>query len=157
MTPIQATQIRELRMRGTGYKAIATITGLTRDIVRNYCKAHGLDGLCSDLTVNMKERMAKGKVCWYCGRELLQPHTGRRKKFCSDACRRAWWKIHPEASRQSEEALYHMTCAYCGTPFVSYGNRHRKYCSHECYIRDRFWREEEGREPFGSKEDTIDE
>lgn len=144
-------------MRGTGYKAIATITGLTRDIVRNYCKAHGLDGLCSDLTVNMKEQMAKGKVCWYCGRELLQPHTGRRKKFCSDNCRRAWWKMHPEACRQSEAALYHQTCAYCGTAFVSYGNSHRKYCSHECYIRDRFWREEDGREPIGVEEDRQDD
>ena len=55
MTQIQAAQIRELRLRGAGYKSIATMTGLTRDIVRNYCKSHGLDGLCSDLTVNMKE------------------------------------------------------------------------------------------------------
>ena len=39
MTQIQATQIRELRLRGAGYKSIATATGLTRDIVRNYWMA----------------------------------------------------------------------------------------------------------------------
>ena len=26
-------------MRGAGYKAIASATGLSRDIVRNYCKS----------------------------------------------------------------------------------------------------------------------
>ena len=41
-------------------------------------------------------------------------------------------------------------CAYCGQPFQSYGNQTRKYCSHECYIHDRFWRAEEGREPYVS-------
>ena len=158
MTQIQAAQIRELRLRGAGYKSIATMTGLTRDIVRNYCKSHGLDGLCSDLTVNMKEQMERGKVCWYCGRPLLQPHTGRRKKFCSDSCRRAWWKSNPEATKRSESAYYHLMCACCGTEFVSYGNRSRKYCSHECYIRDRFWRDEDGRPPYTpDKEDPYNE
>ena len=38
MTQMQEQQIRDLRMRGVGYKAIASITGLTRDVVRNYCK-----------------------------------------------------------------------------------------------------------------------
>ena len=42
MTEYQESQIRGLRMRGAGYKAIASATGLSRDIVRNYCKSHGL-------------------------------------------------------------------------------------------------------------------
>ncbi|RXM53885.1 RNA polymerase subunit sigma-70, partial [Clostridium tetani] len=32
---------------------------------------------------------------------------------------------------------------YCGKEFSAYGNKNRKYCSHNCYIRDRFWRDEE--------------
>lgn len=32
--------------------------------------------------------------------------------------------------------------------FFSYGNKGRRYCSHACYIHDRFWREEEGREAY---------
>ena len=37
MTEKQAETIRKLRMQGKGYKAIASIAGLSRDIVRNYC------------------------------------------------------------------------------------------------------------------------
>ena len=44
MTDIQSKQIREFRMKGVGYKAIASVLGLSRDSVRNYCKSHGLDG-----------------------------------------------------------------------------------------------------------------
>ena len=44
MTDFQAKQIRELRLRGAGYKSIASAVGLSRDTVRNYCKSHGLDG-----------------------------------------------------------------------------------------------------------------
>ena len=43
MTEYQERQIRGFRMRGEGYKAIASATGLSRDIVRNYCKSHGLE------------------------------------------------------------------------------------------------------------------
>ncbi len=30
------------------------------------------------------------------------------------------------------------TCACCGRYFTAYGNNHRKYCSHGCYIAGRF-------------------
>ena len=39
MTDAQAKQINEMRMRGMGYKAIGMAIGLSRDIVRNYCKS----------------------------------------------------------------------------------------------------------------------
>ena len=29
-------------------------------------------------------------------------------------------------------------CKNCGVMFTVYGNKHRKYCCHECYINDRF-------------------
>lgn len=148
MNEFQAAQIRNLRLQGVGYRGIGTIVGLSRDIVRNYCKSKGLDGLATDLKINMRERMETGRACWCCGRELEQPHTGRRRKFCSDKCRRDWWAAHPEARTQNETAYYHLTCVYCGKPFIAYGNKNRKYCSHNCYVHDRFWREEEGREPY---------
>ena len=47
MTEFQEKQIRDLRLQGTGYRAIASVVGLSRDIVRNYCKSHGLDGYAS--------------------------------------------------------------------------------------------------------------
>lgn len=135
-------------MRGVGYRAIASVVGLSRDIVRNYCKSHGLDGLASDVRINIKERMEQGKACLNCGRDLKQPATGRKRKFCSDECRREWWKEHSDSIQRKESAYYEKTCVYCGKSFKVYGNKNRKYCSHNCYVHDRFWRKEEGREAY---------
>ena len=44
MAEFQAEQIENLRRQGVGYRSIGTIVGLSRDIVRNYCKSKGLDG-----------------------------------------------------------------------------------------------------------------
>lgn len=159
MTDFQAKQIRELRMCGVGYRAIASVVGLSRDIVRNYCKGHGLDGYASALTLNMKEQMASGAACMCCGKQIIQAPTGRKRKFCSDKCRREWWAAHPEAIQRKATAYYDVTCAYCGKSFKSYGNKNRRYCCHECYVRDRFWREEDGREPYvgpaGREEENL--
>ena len=58
MTEIQAVQIEELRMNGKGYKAIASAVGLSRDIVRNYCKAKGMEGYGETVALNMQKRPA---------------------------------------------------------------------------------------------------
>ena len=150
MTEDQARQIREFRMKGAGYKAIASVLGLSRDIVRNYCKSSSFSGYPVEVALNMEERMRQGHVCRCCGKAIQQPAMGRKRKFCSDKCRRHWWLVHPEAVRKKETALYEMVCAFCGQPFSAYGNKTRKYCSHECYVRDRFWREEEGRDRYES-------
>lgn len=148
MTDTQAKQIRELRMRGVGYRAIASVAGLSRDAVRNYCRSHGLDGFAAAVLLNKKEQIQQGKACLNCSRPIEQPVTGRRRKFCKDACRREWWTAHPEAVRKKETAMYGSVCSYCSNPFTVYGNKTRKYCSHNCYVHDRFWREEENREPY---------
>ena len=150
MTDFQTKQIRELRMRGVGYRAIASVVGLSRDVVRNYCKSHSLDGYATELSVNMKEQMQQGKACLCCGKDIKQPNTGRKRKFCSDKCRREWWAAHPDVVQKKETAFYKNACIYCGKPFTIYGNKNRKYCSHECYVHDRFWRAEEGRAAYVS-------
>ena len=38
----------------------------------------------------------------------------------------------------NRKANYECTCEKCGKKFISYGNKDRKYCCHECYIEDRF-------------------
>lgn len=142
MTDAQAKQIHELRMKGTGYRSIASVLDLSRDTVRNYCKQKGLDGYAKAMTKNIKEQLQQGEVCFNCGKKIEQPSVGRPKKFCSDACRRQWWKSHPEAITKKDTALYSLTCSKCGKEFKSYGNNNRKYCSHDCYIKDRFYEEE---------------
>lgn len=150
MTDAQTKQIREFRMKGGGYKAIASVLGLSRDVVRNYCKSHELDGFAAEVSANIEEQMQQGGGCQCCGQVMQQPAMGRKRKFCSEKCRRHWWTAHPENSRKKDTAFYDKTCAYCGQQFFAYGNKHRKYCSHECYVQDRFWRSEEGREPYVS-------
>lgn len=157
MTPEQADRIRELRLEGEGYRSIASQVGLSRDIVRNYCKSHGLEGYAKALVMNIREQIQLGRACLWCGKELEQPYTGRRRKFCSDKCRREWWKAHPERINRSEKAYYEKTCAYCGKTFVAYGNKGRRYCSHECYVRDRFFREEEGRPAYISPKEMEED
>lgn len=143
MTEAQRDQIIKMRNAGQGYKLIASEVGLSRDVVRNYCKRHNLLGYGKAVELNVKERIENGEACMYCGAEIKKPKTGRPKKFCSEACRRKWWKMHPELINKSEAASYQLTCANCGREFISYGNKARKYCSHDCYIKDRFWREEQ--------------
>lgn len=62
MTEMQAAQIKELRMQGEGYKAISSVVGLSRDIVRNYCKANGMEGYGETVALNMQKRQADVKM-----------------------------------------------------------------------------------------------
>ena len=59
MTKEQAAQIKELRMQGKGYKAAASVVGLSRDIVRNYCKANGMEGYGEAARLNLRKEMAE--------------------------------------------------------------------------------------------------
>lgn len=141
MTDAQAAQVKELRLKGMGYRAIADALGLSRDIVRNHCKAKGMGGYADAATRNLQEREMHSGICICCGKEITQQGNGRPRKFCSDRCRRQWWKAHPEEGDQ--KAMYTKVCARCGKAFTAYGNDHRKYCSHDCYIKARFWRDGE--------------
>lgn len=142
MTEVQARQIREMRFKGMGYRTIASATGLSRDSVRNYCKANGISGFGQAAKFNLQENINQGNACMFCGMVMEQSARGRHKKFCSDACRRQWWKNHQDEIDKKDTAIYKCTCARCGKEFESYGNKNRKYCSHRCYIKDRFYKEE---------------
>ena len=142
VTAYQERRIRALRQRGVGYRTIAAELEISRDAVRNYCTAHDLNGVAGVHSFPVRNE------CPCCGGEIIQPRRGRRRRFCSDTCCRTWWAAHPEAIRQSPEAQRHFKCAYCGKEFIVYGAAQRRYCCHNCYIRDRFWRAEEGREPY---------
>nr|WP_308625793.1 hypothetical protein [uncultured Eisenbergiella sp.] len=62
MTEIQAAQIEELRLQGKGYKAIASAVGLSRDIVRNYCKTKDMEGYGNIAALNIQQRLAEVKM-----------------------------------------------------------------------------------------------
>lgn len=58
MTDEQSAQIEALRMQGKGYKAVASAVGLSRDIVRNYCRAKGMEGHGETVALNVQRRFA---------------------------------------------------------------------------------------------------
>jgi len=133
MTDTQRTQIKELRLAGYGYKKIAQALCLSVDTVKSYCRKNNLAGVMA----GNPSSSADGKTyCKQCGKELLQKPNQKTLLFCSNECRQAWWNDHPE--KVNKKAFYHLVCACCGAGFASYGNKKRKYCSHACYIADRF-------------------
>jgi endogenous inhibitor of DNA gyrase (YacG/DUF329 family) len=141
MTDEQRQKIKILRYQGFGYKKIANEVGLSRDSVRGYCRRNGLDGCGTELVAEyhavMKEEFIS-ILCLNCGSEIKHNSLGRKKKYCSISCKQEWEKIH----RRS----YTLTCEYCGKEFKSLGVNERKFCSQDCYQRDRFWREDDAAE-----------
>ena len=128
-------------IKGLGYKSIAIVVGTSRDNVRYYCRTHGLDGKADDVKRRFAEHRKNPEVCKQCGQRIVRTRHSGKKIFCCDECRRMWWKEHQEKSVRSKDAFYNFQCACCGNYFTAYGNKHRKYCSHDCYILDRFWKD----------------
>lgn len=129
----QKERIAALRLEGWGYKKISDVLCISANTVKSFCQRNGLGGMRADQVAAVGDMT----YCKQCGAVLLQVQGGGVKKFCTDACRLQWWHKHPEQIRQ--QAIYSFTCLGCGTAFTAYGNRHRKYCSHACYIRVRFY------------------
>ena len=131
MTNEQKRTIAELRFKGATYAKIGEAVGIPMNTVKTYCRRN-------NLTVDKKVGKA-GSVptfCRECGAPLVQSEKHKTRIFCSKECRENWWHSHPEQIKQ--RAVYDFRCAGCGKPFSAYGNSHRKYCSHECYITARF-------------------
>lgn len=143
MTEIEKQQIYDLRLKGVGYKAIAAVLGVSRDSIRGFCKRNGLDGDAQVISLNVEEKKKLHLVCSYCCKPIKQRGRGRTRRFCSDECRRKWWKDNPDKRTKNEDAIYRYTCPTCNKEFKCYGNKRRKYCSHDCYIKSRFWNGEE--------------
>ena len=133
MTDEQRSQIIHLRQQGKGYTTIATLIGLTKDNVGKFCRNHGLNGIRDQVCT---PAASNADICLNCGSELKHTPGARKKKFCNVQCRQTWWNAHQ--SMVVRKAFYSYTCPACGKVFTAYGNNHRKYCTHSCYITARF-------------------
>ena len=105
MTDAQAKQINEMRMKGMGYKAIGMAIGLSRDIVRNYCKRHNLAGYATVVSKNMKLMVDGKEVCHFCGNPITQPKTGRPRRFCCE--KKGMVEGTPGSSEEKREGFLH--------------------------------------------------
>lgn len=134
MTENQKSQIIKLRTTGNGYGKIAQTLGISVNTVKSFCRRNEI----SRDTVTEPSAMLTGEitVCENCGREIQQIAKRKKKRFCCDKCRNEWWNSHLDQVKR--KAVYGFRCPHCGKEFHIYGDRRRKYCSHECYIADRF-------------------
>lgn len=113
-----------MRRRGMSYRQIADFLMLSPNTVKSVCQR-------SNIQIQPQAKTDPA-LCRNCGEPLIQTPGAKRKLFCSDACRYAWWNA--ERSRQ----LYHLTCQRCGRKFISCGNKNRKFCGRECYLLSRY-------------------
>ena len=131
MTDKEKQKIRDYRMTGFSYTQISKMMDLSINSIKTYCRRHDLGG------AKAYEHGGEAKTpCEQCGKPVKQNAGRKTKRFCSDKCRMLWWNNHSELV--DKRANYSCVCAKCGKEFLSYGNRNRKYCSHACYIEDRF-------------------
>lgn len=122
MTDYERSRIIALQNEGFGYKRIAKELELSVNTVKTFCRrriAAQTDGR---------------KRCLQCGTIVEQTPHRKEKKYCSDACRMAWWKAHPEKIQRKNSHAY--ICPECGISFVS-KNPGRVYCSRGCYAQAR--------------------
>jgi len=126
MTAEQRESIEFMRRKGLSYPRIGAELGLSVNTVKSYGRRAKI---CKDL-------------CMRCRKPLAEVARRKSRKFCSDECRIIWWKKHRHLMKK--KAFYPMVCAYCGCDFQSYGNKNRKYCGRDCYIKDRFGEEKGG-------------
>jgi len=121
MTIVQKETVLAMRKQGLTYADIAGQMDLSPNTVKSLCRRSGA-------AVQPLERN-DDSVCKNCGAPLQQNATGRKRSFCSDQCRYAWW------NRKRRVRLYRLNCLCCGRQFISYGNKKRKFCGRECYIQ----------------------
>ena len=124
MTEQEKSKIRSLRTEGYGYKKIALAVGISVNTVKSFCRNNELTGNSSS------------GVCLACGKPLVQMPKRKQRKFCSSECREKWWnKNRDKGNKPTGETV---RCIHCGKAFSAYEREHRKYCSHTCYVAERF-------------------
>ncbi len=135
MTKEETKRIAELRKKGYGYCRISKEMNISVNTIKAYCKRHGLGGQPKVVA----EFETVEKTCLCCGNPITLIEGRKEKRFCSSYCRNKWWNSHLD--QVNRKANYDFVCAFCHKPFTAYGNKNRKYCSHECYVADRFGRD----------------
>jgi len=122
----QKTEVRKMRTAGVSYARIAGTLGISENTVKSFCRRNGLG---SEAKVEAALSSLELLYCVHCGTPLKHTVGARKRRFCSDKCRAAWWNLNPDKHSSAREFI----CENCGRVFKAYGSRERKYCSRACY------------------------
>lgn len=139
MTSEQRATIDSLRAQGLGYKKIAAMISVSPNTVKSYLRKNAParpEKTASEPALKDPVPILAEQRCDNCGKAIEQASGRKRKRFCSDSCRNAWWNSHLDQVQR--RAIYHFACPVCGKEFSAYGNAQRKYCSRACYFEDRY-------------------
>ena len=132
----QKRKIHQMRNKGQSYLQIAKALDISENTIKSYCRRNNLSTKKISKPKAIKEIYT---VCKHCEKPLTHGTKGQPKKFCSEECRRSWWKAND--GQLMKKAYYILICQECGDKFESYGNQNRKFCGHACYIKNRFEKE----------------
>ena len=133
MTNSQKARISQMRLHGESYATIGDALGLSRNTVKSFC----LRNLRPE-PLEVQAAPALTGTCAQCGSSFTICPGHRQRRFCSDHCRMTWWNAHRDLLKSNAKVEH--TCACCGKQFMGYTRQQRKYCSHACYIADRYWK-----------------
>ena len=132
ITELQRQQIISMRQRGATYVEIGAAVGMPSGTVKTYCWRRGI----VPIGPKEKARSIPPERCLNCGKRLQQEPKKKPRKFCCVRCCETWWNNN-RMSFESKSRC-HIFCAYCGTEFEKYKNSAKRYCSHQCYINNRY-------------------
>lgn len=143
MNAEEIEKLKIYRRQGYSYEKICKLIDVSKSTVAAYCRRHDIRPIKHVKESRTAEKQIDENLfCKYCGSELIPAKRGKPKKFCSEACRRSWWKENEH--ELNKKAYYILTCKNCNKLFESYGNKNRKYCCHECYVFDVFTKKRDG-------------
>ena len=121
MNEIQKENLIFLKNQCRSYSDIASTLSISKSAVKSF--------------FSRLKNEENSNICKNCGTILEKSSKSNIKKFCSDSCRYKWWRKNLENNRSY---LKIHICKNCNKKFKSFDNKDRKYCSHKCYINDRF-------------------
>ena len=132
MTDTEKRTAEKLRAEGYSYNMISKTLGISLSTVKSHIRRK------TKIVPHPQTDSPSGILCKRCGATLVNTPGHRQKIFCSKSCQERYWREHRDISLC--ESLVSCTCAGCGKEILDYKGKHRKYCSHKCYIAVRYGR-----------------
>ena len=123
MTELEKEKLFKLRVQGCDWEFISKELSVPENTLKSYCYRNGL-------TDNDIPAISE---CCFCHKPVSQKPKGNKRLFCSEKCRSAWRRVH----HKLKEPVYHHICVGCGAAFDTVGNKSQRYCSMDCYRKNR--------------------